>query len=57
MNNTQKDASSNSKKFFEDEFIAKILILGDSEVGKSAILCRYVENVFRTNNVPTIGAN
>lgn len=34
---------------------AKILILGDSSVGKSSILMRYTENTFNTNMATTVG--
>eukprot|EP00727_Mastigamoeba_balamuthi_P011491 m51a1_g6965 hypothetical protein (223) ;mRNA; r:88263-89432 len=35
---------------------AKIVLLGDSGVGKSAIALRYVKNQFIENNDPTVGA-
>jgi len=34
---------------------AKILILGDSSVGKSSILMRYTDNTFATNMTTTVG--
>ena len=37
------------------ERIIKILIMGDSGVGKTCILLRFSENVFPENHVPTIG--
>ena len=39
----------------EVEFVFKILLLGDSEVGKSCFLMRYSDNVFVENNITTIG--
>ena len=37
------------------ERLIKILIMGDSGVGKTCILLRFSENVFPENHVPTIG--
>ena len=34
----------------------KVLIIGDSNVGKTSILFRYVFNKFDDNNMPTLGA-
>ena len=39
----------------EVEFVFKILLLGDSEVGKSCFLMRYSDNVFVENYITTIG--
>ena len=39
----------------EVEFVFKILLLGDSEVGKSCFLLRYSDNVFVENYITTIG--
>ncbi len=33
----------------------KLLLVGDSGVGKSALTCRYVDQLFHTSFVPTIG--
>lgn len=35
----------------------KIIIIGDSGVGKSNILVRFCENEFKTNYVATIGVD
>ena len=35
----------------EVEFVFKILLLGDSEVGKSCFLMRYSDNVFVENYI------
>jgi len=43
--------SSNS----ESDLVYKILLLGDSEVGKSCFLMRYSDNVFVENYISTIG--
>ena len=34
----------------------KVLIIGDSNVGKTSILFRYVFNKFDDQNMPTLGA-
>ena len=39
----------------EVEFVFKILLLGDSEVGKSCFLMRYSDNIFVENYITTIG--
>jgi Ras-related protein Rab-1A len=39
----------------ESDFVIKILLLGDSEVGKSCFLMRYSDNVFVENYITTIG--
>lgn len=38
-----------------NELIFKILILGESRVGKSSILNQFTENVFTENIPPTLG--
>jgi GTPase SAR1 family protein len=37
------------------DYILKIIIIGDSGVGKSNILTRFVSNVFNKNTMTTIG--
>lgn len=37
------------------EYLIKILIVGDSSVGKTCILLRYCEDKFSTSHLPTIG--
>jgi len=39
----------------DSDLVFKILLLGDSEVGKSCFLMRYSENVFIENYITTIG--
>ena len=39
------------------DHIFKILIIGDSSVGKSNILLRYSDNIFHENFLPTIGVD
>lgn len=37
------------------DFIAKLLIIGDSGVGKTCLLLRFCENSFTTSHLATIG--
>lgn len=37
------------------DYLLKLVIIGDSGVGKSNILSRYVKNEFSQNSLPTIG--
>jgi len=37
------------------DFIVKLLILGDSTVGKSALLNKFCDNVFSSSHIATIG--
>jgi GTPase SAR1 family protein len=39
------------------EFLFKILLLGDSGVGKSCIILRYIENTFSQNLMNSIGVD
>ena len=39
----------------DSDLVFKVLLLGDSEVGKSCFLMRYSENVFIENYITTIG--
>ena len=41
----------------EYEFIFKVLLLGNSDVGKSSLLLRYVDSVWNDAFVPTIGVD
>ena len=41
----------------EVDYIFKVLIIGDSSVGKSNILLRFSENVFHDTFLPTIGVD
>ena len=42
-------------KTTDTELVYKILLLGDSEVGKSCFLMRYSDNIFVENYITTIG--
>ena len=35
----------------------KVVIIGDSNVGKTSILVRYYYNKYDSDNMPTLGAN
>ena len=41
----------------EYDFIFKILLLGDSDVGKSSLILRYVDGLWAETFVPTIGVD
>ncbi len=41
----------------QEEFLLKIIIIGDSGVGKTNILFRYCENSFRQDYTATIGVD
>ena len=41
----------------EYDFIFKVLLLGNSDVGKSSILIRYVDESWNEAFVPTIGVD
>ena len=49
---TEKNTSKNNKK---NKIILKILTLGDSAVGKSALLVRYTQNKFNSGYLSTVG--
>ena len=35
----------------------KVVLLGESGVGKTSIIARYISNTFKSQNLPTTGAN
>ena len=35
----------------------KVVLLGESGVGKTSIIARYITNTFKSQNLPTTGAN
>ena len=45
--------SKKNKK--EEEIVFKIITIGDSNVGKTSIIRRYLYNVFESSNLATIG--
>ena len=46
----------NDKKDFFD-YMIKLIIIGDSGVGKTNILTRFCENIFKDTHVATIGVD
>ena len=40
-----------------DEIVYKILLLGDSTVGKSSLMTRFTDNYYEENNVSTFGVD
>ena len=41
----------------EYDYLFKLLLIGNSSVGKSSLLFRFVENTWADNFVPTIGVD
>ena len=41
----------------ESDFIAKVIIIGDSGVGKTNILTKFCDGVFKDSYVATIGVD
>ena len=41
----------------EYDYLFKIVLVGDSAVGKSSIVKRYEEEIFISTNLPTIGVD
>lgn len=37
------------------DFIAKVIVVGDSTVGKTCLILRYSQDIFKENFLPTIG--
>ena len=41
----------------EYDYLFKLLVIGDSWVGKSSLILRFVDNTWDDNFVPTIGVD
>jgi len=41
----------------EFDYVFKLLVLGDTSVGKSSILMRFTDNIFLESFFPTIGVD
>ena len=52
MNSSAQTGSSGRKQF---DHLIKLIIIGDSSVGKSCILLRFSEDNFPMSHMPTIG--
>ena len=42
---------------FKESFVLKVCVVGDGGVGKTSIVMRYCDGVFRENYIMTIGSN
>ena len=41
----------------EPKIIVKLLLLGDSSVGKTSIIIKYISNKFMDTNIATLGVD
>ena len=57
MDSEQYDLFKIKFLFFYSNFLYKILLLGDSGVGKSCIILQYTENNFSNNLMNSIGVD
>merc|ERR1711871_1321965 len=51
----RQSTMANSSGKPQYDYLIKLLLIGDSGVGKSCLLCRYSEGVFNNNFITTIG--
>ena len=48
--------TTNNFLFYSD-YVFKVIIVGDSGVGKSSVLLRFADDVFQDNYISTIGVD
>merc|ERR1711998_728348 len=51
----RQSTMANSSGKPQYDYLIKLLLIGDSGVGKSCLLCRYSDDVFNSNFITTIG--
>merc|ERR1711988_152850 len=51
----RQSTMANSSGKPQYDYLIKLLLIGDSGVGKSCLLCRYSEDIFNSNFITTIG--
>lgn len=42
-------------EIIEPDYLFKILLLGDSDIGKTSLLNRFIEDVYSNDHISTIG--
>jgi len=52
-----KSEEENNNDSINYEYLFKILLIGNSNVGKSSLFLRYVDEIWKENFVPTIGVD
>ena len=52
-----KSEEENNNDSFDYEYLFKILLIGNSNVGKSSLLIRFVDKVYNEKFEPTIGVD
>ena len=51
--NKQSQPFSESRPIYD--YLMKVIIIGDSSVGKTCLLLRFVDDIFSVSHMPTIG--